>query len=248
MHIYELTNDGILPRHFVEGKTGLKNSGLRDFRAMLAEGRIVRPSVTTIMSILAKPGLTSWKIDEYLKAAFEVEADTLDDFILQSKMKAETKMDAAPSAGSDFHKLLSDYITNREGYKLDPDLPIADRVFYEIENRYGFKPDDFKSEHNFLAGSYAGQVDAHNSDLILDFKTKQHASKFKNLVQTDHIIQLAAYREGLGLPLATCANVYVCLENGEVQIEQHDDSELERCLQIFYSAVRLWYLINKVEI
>jgi hypothetical protein len=52
-------------------------------------------------------------------------------------------------------------------------------------------------------------------------------------------MQLAAYRQGLGLPTARCANVYFT-ESGDVRLIEHSEEDLAdawqcfQCLLLFY--------------
>jgi hypothetical protein len=245
MHIYEKTEDGIMPRHIVDGR----QSTLRDFRKWRSDGLFVAPSVTTVMGVINKPGLMNWKIDQYLKQAFFYQNDTLDFDQLTGEWKrlAEAEMDKAMTAGTNFHQVMSDFILGKSKPTMERDQVLARDVMDRIEQETGVKHSDFKSEYNFYNGLYAGQIDAYNDFLILDFKTKMEASKFKNLVQDDHIIQLAAYRQGVQMPDAVCANVYVCLENGDVKIVFHDEEKLIRGLSIFNNCLSLWYTLNNVE-
>jgi len=103
--------------------------------------------------------------------------------------------------------------------------------------------------------TYGGQVDliAPNAFLIdqpnwiIDYKTKQTADKFKpgKMVYDEHGMQLAAYRKGLKLPRARCANVFICLEDGQIDFHEHKEEELQKGWEMFQCCLKLWQLQNQ---
>ena len=54
------------PRYTIEGKTGVRATTLRDARK-----HDLVPSVTTILNLLAKPGLDNWKQEQVLLSALD---------------------------------------------------------------------------------------------------------------------------------------------------------------------------------
>ena len=244
MHVYEKTPTGIEPRHLVQAKNGnLRPTYLSDFKKWVAEGKLVAPSVTTILGILDKPALVNWKVDKHLEQAFACKADNYDNYLTEVKRLTELSLDAAPRAGTDFHKVLSDYQAG-----IFPDNPhekmCADNAYYQIEEFTGFKAHQFDSEVSFCEPSYAGQADLVNDHWVIDFKTKQEASKFKpgKMAYDEHRLQLAAYRVGLNKPNARCANVFICLENGRVDFQEHLQLDLHKAELIFNHCVEIWHL------
>ena len=244
MHVYENTPEGIQPRHLVQAKNGnMRPTYVSDFRKWLAEGKLVAPSVTTILGILDKPALVNWKVDKHLEQAFACKIDNYDDYLTEVKRLTELSLDAAPRAGTDFHKILSDYQAG-----IFPDNPhermCADNTYAVIEEFTGFKASHFQSEVSFCKPSYAGQADLISDNWVIDFKTKQEASKFKpgKMAYDEHRLQLAAYRMGLGKPNARCANVFICLEDGRVDFQEHLQLDLNKAELIFNHCVEIWHL------
>jgi hypothetical protein len=256
MHIYELLDGVVEPRHFVTDKNGnLRSSTLRDFRTMHKDGRIVRPSVSTIISSLDKPQLLNWKIDQHLQTAYEFDMDAgIEGFTLQkdeylSRIKSMTKdrMDIAPTAGTNFHSLLNDRINNvKSGTHAESE--IIDNVFDTLESNTGYSAISWIGETNFITDRYAGQIDCHNNHYLIDFKTKNSGGfKRGKMVYDDHVIQLAAYRAGIS-STANCANLFIDLQTGETDLHFHKESELDRGLKIFNACTDIWYLKNNVSI
>jgi hypothetical protein len=252
MHFYARTDNGVEPRHYVpmsKDPSQLRPSRLTDAKKAAKDGEIWVPSVTTILNVLAKPALINWKIDQHLKIAhgFQFRSDDRkygfeDEFIAEVKRLAETEMDKAPSAGTDFHKEMEKYIngeltTADESYQLCYD---AMAVIYEKTGGV----DDWATEISFVSNGYGGQVDLATIGWIIDFKTKQEAAKFKpgKMAYDDHYTQLGAYREGMAQPFARCANLFVCLEDGQIDFHEHKEEDLQKGWQIFQNSLAIFNL------
>ena len=117
-HYYENTESGVLPRHFVEmaSRPGeLRPTRITDVRKWWKEGRVVVPSVTTVINVLDKAALNNWKIDRHLEQVWlnlpRLEREYSDtsiperlyDFTSEVKRLTELEMDKAPKAGTDIH-------------------------------------------------------------------------------------------------------------------------------------------------
>src|SRR5690348_5070970 len=109
-HYYELTNAGVIPRHFVDvaSRPGeLRPTTIRD-----AKKFGWTPSVTTILNLLDKPALTDWKIQEHIKQVWELSCkdisfmeghETIEGFVAYIKNKTQAALDKAPKDGTDLH-------------------------------------------------------------------------------------------------------------------------------------------------
>jgi hypothetical protein len=56
---------------------------------------------------------------------------------------------------------------------------------------------------------------------------------------------LAAYRVGLGIPDALCANVYVDLQ-GNVKIIKHDESDMQKAWLMFSHLLAFYRVKNNI--
>ena len=254
-HFYEKTDEGILPRHFVPMATrpdDLRPTRITDVKKWWGAGRNVLPSVTTIQNILAKPALTNWLIDEHLKQAFDAKTQAISegDYISTVKKLARKEMDKAPTAGSDIHKLLDDHCKGKLPIDTDPKMKaLCESVYGVIVAKT--KQREWKSEFNFVAKGYGGQIDLCTEDgWIIDYKTKQTQDKFKpgKMAFDNHAQQLSAYRNGIGQTTARCANVFICLEDGQIDFHEHSEQELDRGWNIFKHSLAIWQLQNGYKI
>ena len=59
----------------------------------------------------------------------------------------------------------------------------------------------------------------------------------------EHIMQLAAYREGLGMPEARCANLFVSRTvPGLVKIIEHSEEDIKKGFEMFTHLLKYWQL------
>jgi len=90
------------PVYTVIGKNGKERATtLRDAREFRYS-----PSVTTIISVAAKPGLENWKIDQALLSALTLprgETESLDDFMARAKQDAKEQSIRAAERGTAIH-------------------------------------------------------------------------------------------------------------------------------------------------
>jgi hypothetical protein len=248
MHFYCETEKGIEPRHFVPMKTKpelTRPSRMSDAKAAAKKGELWHPSVTTILGVLDKPALVSWKVEQHLETAFEmmtngIVANYLDGFIRDVKLETELRLDAAPKAGTDCHKMLEEFF--KDGIVPSDDIGkrICDNVARVLADNCGSQQWEYEKYLVNKAHGFAGCTDLSSADWVVDYKTKREASKFKvgKMAYPEHSRQLAAYGQTLNAYKA--ANIFICLENGEVDFHEHsreslDDGWLDfiACLGIF---------------
>ena len=241
MHFYKEKGE---PFHSVPmtTKKGTRPVDIRDVRKLWKDGTFCVPSVTTILNIYDKGfRFLNWKINEHLNQAYNLNKEnlTIEKYRKEIKRLTAIQSDIAPSAGTNFHKLMEDFVSGN--MKDDEDYTLCESVYEKILNETGSK--NFKSETNFSSDLYGGQVDLHNYDWVIDYKTKLTADKFKpkEMVFDDHTMQLAAYRNGL-YSRARCANVFVCLEDGQIDFHIHNEKELKKGGELFDLAVKAWHI------
>jgi len=270
-HFYQRTENGIKPRHFVENKSGknkgkLRASTLRDAKSALKRGERWLPSVTTIQGILDKPGLNNWKVDQHLQtfldlmymdntgcnvALGEIEPEWDDEKILKFiKGRTQERLDLAPKAGTDIHQVLEDYFTGSGFPDVGTELTICKNVEQGLRAN-GILALNMGCEKYFTDDSigYAGCADVitiEGDSWVIDYKSKQEASKFKpgKMAYPEHAQQLAAYGKAFFDGKFRAANIFICLETGEIDFHEHSWEELERGFEVFKHALEI-YKITK---
>lgn len=272
MHIYKQLDDGkIIPKHFTgyakprieNGREVLRPSTLSDFKKWLKKGERVAPSVTTILDIFAKHALVEWKINQHLEQAFRT--PTVDHggdlkpewWIKEVKCLTELQMDVAPSRGTDFHNDMETYVKSEE-VRIDDRFDICSDVHSLIVKKTGKGIDFWKPEINVYSDlGYAGQCDLFiprdfdsmdSHSWVIDYKTKQFAKQWKPKKMgygDSHCAQLAAY--GMELEPSgsfKAANIFVCLETGEIEWHEWSSEELIKWFEYFQLALDAWRIKN----
>ena len=206
------------PAYTTIGKTGERATTLRDARK---EGLL--PSVTTIINLMSKPALSSWLQQQVLLAALtlpresnEPEQEWLKRVMSDSKATGRE----AAERGTAIHNIIQGYF---EQMYLPEKPPYLDAIDDALKNYFGNQA--WLSEKSFGHHlGYGGKCDlmakpmnGQGSGFVVDFKTKD-TDLDKVDIYFEHELQLAAYREGLNLPNARCAILFVngnthCLPN-----------------------------------
>jgi hypothetical protein len=218
-HWYTQTGE---PAYTIVGKNGNeRNTTLADARKMA-----LVPSVTTILSVAAKPALVNWQIDQALMAALtlpRIEGESLDDFKKRAAMDAKQQSIDAADEGTRIHGAIEAHYS---GEKFHWDY--RHHVF-AAQDAIGtvFGNQVWRPEKSFCSPmGYGGKVDLHSDQVVIDFKTKDFGPGDKVVAYDEQIMQLDAYRHGLGIPSATMANVYISRSlPGEVRVIVHEEGD-----------------------
>ena len=235
------------PAYSTEGKTGTRPTTLRDARKL---GLL--PSVTTIIGQLSKAGLDTWKQQQVLlsaltlpKIATETEQEWLTRVMKDSK---ETGRKAA-DRGNAIHEVIQSFYEN----VLADWPPYVKTVEQTINEHFGNQL--WTSERSFAHDDgFGGKVDLSSrhdalrgwNGAVVDFKTKDIALD-KVDVYFEHILQLAAYRQGLGIPNARCAIVFVNGTSNEVKLIEVEEEELQRGWECYWHLLKVYQLKNGLK-
>lgn len=201
------------------------------------------PSVTTILNVAAKPGLTNWLQQQVLLAALtlpradgEPEESWLERVMQDSK---STGKDAA-DRGTHMHNQIEDYFTGKDRAQ---DNEYAINTYEAVNKEFGLQA--WECERSFASDlGFGGKVDLSAQGIVIDFKTKDKVDD-KTDVYDEHLMQLAAYRVGLGMPFATCANVFVD-PAGNVKIITHTEKEMKKAEHMFMSLLSFYRIKNSL--
>ena len=237
------TRDGE-PMYTIIGKsTGTpRNTTLRDAR----EHNLV-PSVTTILNIAAKPGLNVWLQEQAILAALtlprgegESESAWLKRVVHDSKAQARDAADL----GTEIHAAVQGFYEGRKASAFPIHVQTCSRA---IENHYGAK--NWVCERAFAHEmGFGGKVDMHTEGIVIDIKTKDFDDPSKVTGYDEHLMQLAAYRVGLGMPEARCANVFVSRTNADLAVvKEWAEEDLKRGWLMFTALLSFWQYKNQYE-
>ena len=149
---------------------------------------------------------------------------------------------AAADAGTEIHASIEAfYLGQDKGH-----IPYVKGAVDAILESFG--PQAWIPERSFSHElGYGGKVDLHCPTIVLDVKTKEFTDKVEAF--DDHIMQLAAYRAGLGIPNARCANVFVSVTvPGLVVVKEWTQAELVRGWEMFNALRMFWFAKSGLEI
>jgi hypothetical protein len=244
-HWYTRTGE---PAYTVKNKDGHpRPTTLRDARKL---GLV--PSVTTIIKCAASPGLEAWKLQQMMLAALTLPRapeESEESFIsrIQADSKEQAKM--AAERGSEVHAALESFFETRHvTTKFAESVAGTESEIVKI-----FGNLEWSTEKSFARDGFGGKVDLHSQDgqgVVIDFKTKEFTEETMDKAQgfDEHLMQLASYRVGLGLPKARCANVFVSVtQPGLVVVREWSQEDLERGWKMFNSLLQFWYAKSGLE-
>ena len=227
------------PMYTVLGNNGKERATtLRDARKL-----DLVPSVTTILNVAAKPALTQWLQRQVLLSALtlpRIPDETEDQYIERILQDSKEQGRMAADAGTDLHSSIQSFYEGKP-YSSDHNKHV-EGCHTAIQELFG--PKEWKCESSFAHDiGFGGKVDMHCDDVVLDIKTKEFAHKEEVKPYDDHLMQLAAYRVGLGKPDARCANVFVSRSHpGTTFIYEWTDDDLIKGWSMFVSLLDFWQL------
>lgn len=209
------------------------------------------PSVTGIIRCAAAPGLEKWKRDQMMLAALtlprgatESEADWIERVVVDSQ---ETARKAA-ERGTAIHAAIQGAYEGEsfDGYEAHVQGAVA------AVEKWAGEPLDWRAEDSFAHPiGFGGKTDLHNrfaKGRLLDFKTKEFSEDDDLKTWDEQAMQLAANREGQGIPNAPCAIVYVSVTNpGLSRLIEIPEEELQKGWQMFLGLLYYWKAKNKFD-
>ncbi len=235
------TRDGV-PMYTVEAaKGGQRNTTLRDARKL----NLV-PSVTTILNVAAKPGLTQWLQKQVLLAALtlpRMRDEPEDEFIARIIDDSKEQGRAAADAGTEIHASIQGFYEGQPVTRHQEHITGCTRAISDVFGLHGWIAERaFGHELGF-----GGKVDLHSPQgVVIDIKTKEFTDPEKVDAYDEHLMQLAAYRVGLGMPEARCANVFVSRSvPGLTRLVEWSQEDLTRGWQMFVALLNFWQLKNQ---
>ena len=238
------------PQYTVKAKNGNNRpTTLGDARKM----NLV-PSVTTILKVVAKPGLELWKLEQMLLAALtlpqrpnEPEKDFIARVVADSK---ETGKQAA-ELGTRIHESIEGWMNGVRPVEHDDIAKAFEESIFNHFKTHPFQP--WLTERSFASPmGYGGKVDLYcEADehaplgIVLDAKTKDFGPDDKVEAYDENLLQLAAYRHGLGVPNARCANVFCSRTHpGLVKVIEWPEEDLVKGWEMFQCLLTYWKLKN----
>ncbi len=220
---------------YTNTKGGESNVTLREARKFNAV-----PSVTTITGTVASPALNKYFERQMFDAVMRTPRNgcELEVFFTRCQSASKEHSKAAADKGTSLHGAIECYMAGEPfGDEWAPHVAAV----YATLRQYGIELDG-ESEKSFAHPlGFGGKVDYHDTTpLVNDFKSKPRIEPGKRYAFDNHAMQLAAYREGLGIPKARCINTFVGIEDKRVLIHEWDEATLARGWRMFKLLLAFW--------
>ena len=222
-----------------------KNGSIRATTLRDAKSKNLVPSVTTILGLVAKPGLQTWLQTQVLLAALTLprnEGKAEADWIERVMQDAKSTGKAAAERGTAIHEVIESYFD--QVYMPEKPLYLSN-IDSELHKAFGNQL--WKSERSFAHEmKFGGKVDLSADGFIVDFKTKE--TPLESVVPYhEHFLQLAAYRQGLKMPNARCAICFVNGKTNEVKLVELPQDELDNAWECFKHLLNFYLIKNKLN-
>jgi len=225
------------PAYRVIGKNGKeRNTTVRDARELG-----LKPSVTTILGIIAKPVLNTWLQQQVLLAALtlpRIDGETEENWLERVMSDSKSTGRDAADRGTQMHGVLERFYSGERD-----DYPrYVDQVDASIKIHFGHDQ-TWEAERSFAYEGFGGKVDLIAENIVIDFKSKNKLDKID--LYHEQIMQLAAYRVGLGKPTARCANVFFTAE-GDVKLIEYSEDDLAAAWDCFQYLLAFYKRKNNI--
>ena len=212
------------PAYRIKGANGKeRNTTVRDARSL---GLV--PSVTTVLGLVAKPGLATWLQQQVLLAALtlpRIEGESEENWLQRVMTDSKSTGRDAMDRGTMMHGVLERFYRGEQD-----DYPVyVNQVDASIRIHFGHDQ-TWEAERSFAYEGFGGKVDLIAENIVIDFKSKDNLDKVEPY--HEQIMQLSAYRHGLGKPTARCANVYFTA-TGDVKLIEHSEDDLQQAWDCF---------------
>ena len=227
--------------HVIMGKSGKeRNTTVADARKLN-----LLPSVTSVLSVMEKPQLTAWKIEQAIMSSLTLpkeEGETLEEYARRVVKDSKESTTAAAEHGTLMHIEMENVLLKRPTSK-EPKLQPYIQTFKEwadanIEKTHW-------CERALVGAGFAGRCDAYVrlrgiGDSIVDLKNRKVNPKYDPFYDSD-CAQLWAYRSASENQDASCVSI-VLASNDPTQLKtkQWDNKELYEAGVGFMALLKVW--------
>jgi len=230
-----------------------KGGGMRSTTIADARKLNLYPSVTTVLSVLAKPSLDDWKLQQVAERAYSNPPQDNEEPSSYSRRiidGAFEQVSDAADLGTRIHAAIEAHF---KGEPVEDEMQVYVRPVVGALERTGIKLLQHELRLVNTVDGYAGTTDAvmvlNGKQGILDFKSRKTKPGHLCEPWETEPMQIAAYcmAKFSMIQYGCCgANVYISTtEPGRVEIVSYDDITLNKAWGAFKSALYLWQYLKK---
>lgn len=216
-----------------------KNVTLRQARPVNAG-----PSVSMIGGLAPAPQLVNWKLNQVIQLSAENPREPeegmqayMDRIQAMFRERGETIMGLGSAIHGEIEKALVDTVWIPR--------PEAHAAIQALGAWCGL--DSLRPEKSFYHSlGFGGKVDVHKPGFVADFKTKDFTESWNPATWDNHAMQLAAYREGFGMPEARCAIIFISTAvPGLTHTVEIEEKKLQQGWELFKCLLSYWQNKNR---
>lgn len=235
-----------------EGHPGTKEPTIADAREL---GLL--PSVTTILGVLAKPGLERWKLEQAIHSALtlpRLEGESEDAFARRVVQDMEAQAAKAAEFGTRIHDAIASFLTG--DYKAHNLLLDTDPYLEQFKAWANQNIEKVHALEKVVGGKhcgYAGRLDLDCTlrgvgRCVVDFKSQAVKEGKEPTFYKDWCAQLGAYSKTINDPVPSIVSLVIdSRAPGPVWPKIWDRHEVFKGLQMFRNCFELWKLMNDYE-
>lgn len=252
-HWYALDGTPMYQIRRKDGK-GYRPTTLRDARVL---GLV--PSVTKIISILDKPELDHWKMQQILEAGASWRNEPIDKaaWIALVKEEGERKALQSRQRGQVIHAGIEAHLKEET---FGNEFALLGEQIRSIMQKHGSIT--IEAEKSFATrkyGGYGGKIDLWSTKVIADIKTTEFElvdgvphknGKKARLHRPEHAMQLIGYAVGTTEDkpppgkFPALLNIFVSTTTDEIHVHYWQQDELVQFMEVYRRLVELWWLLN----
>ena len=227
-----------------------KGGGMRATTIADARKMGLYPSVTTILSVMAKPQLDDWKLQQVAERAYAnppQDNEEASSYARRTIDGAFEQVSDAADLGTAIHAAIEAHFKG---------IPVAEGMQVYVQPvvaalaTAGIQIMEHELRLVNAAAGYAGTTDAvmvrYNQKGILDFKSRKTKPGVKCEPWDTEPMQIAAYGLAKFDHVPTCgANVYISTtEPGRVDVVHYDYAQLYAAWHAFRNMIELWQYLK----
>ncbi len=209
------------------------------------------PSVTSILSTVAKPGLIKWEKNialDYVRSKLNNKSEDSNDISVETLIEEASKhpdfiKNKAGEFGSEAHEYIENYLKSGKIDEIPSNMKWVHTNFTKWLNDYNFKSIELEKSLHSVKYGYAGTADAigfiGDNLVILDWKTSTNLY-LENLLQVSAYAN--AYSELTGKEINSAGVLRVEKRKTGYEYKQVDD--ISKHFITFRAVLWLWRFIN----
>jgi hypothetical protein len=206
---------------------------------------LLYPSVTSILSILDKPQLTNWKIEQSIMASLTLpkeENETLEDYARRVVKDSKESTTKAAEHGTKMHTEMENILLGR-ACSTDEVLKPYIETFRKWASENVEKT--YWCEKGLVGAGYAGRCDAYVKlrgigDAIIDLKNRKVNPKYEPFYDTD-CAQIFAYLSASENPRAAGVSIVLASnDSNKIMTKVWDKDELYQAGIAFCAMQKVW--------